>query len=93
MAADGIDLVLVGVLEQEESIQQAQAALRSWGVDAPFAVDRGGTVMRKYGLDGPPASVVLDATGAVRWISPSGETSPEAVLAAARQAAAGECSR
>jgi hypothetical protein len=56
-------------------------------VGSPFLVDRGGSVMRKYGIGGPPATVVLDGSGAVRWVSPPGEVSPDVIREAARQAA------
>jgi cytochrome c biogenesis protein CcmG, thiol:disulfide interchange protein DsbE len=83
---DGIALVLLGVLEGGEPLDRARAALRAWGVERPFLVDRGGGVQRAMGIDGLPATVVLDARGVVRWAAPP-SAPPGEIAAAARRVA------
>src|SRR5262249_7930491 len=83
LARDGIALVLVGVLDGGEPIGIAQETLRSWGVERGFMVDRGGGVQRSLGVDGLPATLVLDRQGGVRWVAPAGAPARE-VAAAAR---------
>ncbi|MBI4702509.1 MAG: TlpA family protein disulfide reductase [Deltaproteobacteria bacterium] len=81
-------LVLVSVLAEGESTDDARAALRSWGAEAPFLLDRGEALRRECGVDALPASVVLDAQGVVRWIAPAG-AGADRVVAAARAVAQG----
>jgi len=83
---DGIELVLVSVLESGEPLDRAQATLRSWGVGRGFVVDRGGGVQRLLGADRLPATLVLDRHGLVRWVAPPGAAA-SAVAAAARKVA------
>lgn len=81
LAAKGAKLVLVGVLADGESTADARRALRSWGVIAPFLVDRDGTGRREAGVVSLPATLVLDASGAVTWVAPPSATAQD-VLAA-----------
>lgn len=83
LSARGVQLVLVAVLEDDESSEDAKAALVSWGVpaDQPFLVDRGAVLRRELGIEGLPASVVLDAQGRVRWVAPAGASADEVVHA------------
>ena len=83
LARDGIDLVLVSVLESGEPLDGAAATLRAWGVGQGFVVDRGGGVQRMLGASLLPATLVLDRSGVVRWIARAG-ADPREVLAAAR---------
>jgi thiol-disulfide isomerase/thioredoxin len=83
LSRDGVELVLVSVLESAEPLDGARAMLRSWGVGRGFVVDRGGGVQRALGAGGLPATVVLDRRGVVRWVAPPG-ASADAVAAAAR---------
>jgi len=83
----GVKLVLVAVLDEDESIDDAMAALRAWGAEAPFLVDRGDVMRRELAVDALPASVVLDRSGTVRWVA-SVETEADEVVAAARSVAA-----
>jgi thiol-disulfide isomerase/thioredoxin len=87
LAKDGIDVVLVAVLDGGEPIDDGRAALASWGVALPFLIDRGGGVERSLGVVGLPATLVLDRRGVVRWAAPAGAPA-EAVAAAARSVAA-----
>jgi AhpC/TSA family len=91
LEADGIDCVLVGVLDAAEPIDRGREALRAWGVDRAFLVDRGGGVQRALGIATLPATVVLDRAGVVRWVAPAGAR-PATVTAAARWIARGEVS-
>ncbi|HNT00199.1 MAG TPA: TlpA disulfide reductase family protein [Polyangiaceae bacterium] len=63
------EVVLLGVLEEGETIDDARGTLASWGVDSPFLIDRGGALMRRFGFADLPAAVVLDAAGNIRWTS------------------------
>ncbi|HRG99906.1 MAG TPA: TlpA disulfide reductase family protein [Polyangiaceae bacterium] len=77
LAAKGAKLVLVGVLADGESTDDAKRALASWGVTAPFLVDRDGTGKREAGVVSLPATIVLDASGAVKWVAPPGATAAD----------------
>ena len=92
---DGVRIVLLGILEKRQGkvpIDEARATLASWGVqNEPFLVDLGGALMRRYGISGPPASVVLDRQGNVRWVG-VGRAAAREVVAAARAAATEPCS-
>ena len=90
LEADGVRVVLLGVLEDDESVDDARAKLASWGVSEPFMIDRGGTLMRRFGFSELPASVVLDAQGNVRWTSQKGSSAND-VVAAALSAASHTC--
>ncbi|MBN1605171.1 MAG: TlpA family protein disulfide reductase [Polyangiaceae bacterium] len=91
LETEGIDLVLVGVLEEGESVAGAGATLGEWGVSSPFIIDRGGTIVRQYGLDELPAIVVLDERGAIHWVSPPVPIDPEGLAAVARGALNNRC--
>jgi thiol-disulfide isomerase/thioredoxin len=82
LAAKGAKLVLVGVLADGESTTDAKRALASWGVTAPFLVDRDGTGKREAGVVGLPATIVLDASGAVKWVATPSATADDVVAAA-----------
>jgi len=85
LAELGARLVLVAVLSDDESDEAAAAALSSWGVSSAFLVDRGEVLRRSLGVDSLPATMVLDATGKVRWAAPS-DADAKAVVAAAEAA-------
>jgi len=53
--ARGARLVLVGVLEEEESTDQARGVLESWGVHEPFLVDRDNASKSQLGVMSLPA--------------------------------------
>jgi len=80
--AHGGKLVLVAVLAPAESTADARAALTSWGVDAPFLIDRGDVLRREAGVNSLPATLVLDEQQRVRWVAPP-NASPNDVVAAA----------
>lgn len=87
----GAQLVLVAVLSDGESSEAARAALTSWGVPpaTPFLLDRGDVLRRELAVNGLPATVVLDASGRVRWVAPP-DASAGAVVAAGASAANGQ---
>ena len=82
LAEAGASIVLVAVLASDESDTQAMAALRSWGVAQSFLVDRGDVLRRELAVAELPATVLVDATGKVRWVAPV-TASAEDILAAA----------
>ena len=82
LSSQGIDLRLVGVLDEGESIDDARAVLTGWGVTQGFLVDRGGSLLRQLNIDSLPATMVLDDAGVVRWVAPSGATVDEVERAA-----------
>lgn len=77
----GAKLVLVAVLADGESTEDAKRALTAWGVSAPFLVDRDGTGRREAGILTLPATTVLDASGALRWSAPERATADDVVAA------------
>jgi thiol-disulfide isomerase/thioredoxin len=79
--AKGARLVLVGVLADSESTEDARRALASWGVRAPFLKDSGGVSQRELGVDKLPATVILDGKGVVRWVAPDRATAEDVVTA------------
>jgi hypothetical protein len=83
---EGVALVLLSVLDGGEPIGRPRAALRAWGVERGFLVDRGGGVERTLGVDRLPATIVLDREGVVRWVAPPGAPASEVALAARRVA-------
>jgi thiol-disulfide isomerase/thioredoxin len=83
LATHGAQLVLIAVLADGESTGDAVRALSSWGVNAPFLVDREGTGRREAGVRALPATIVLDERGVTKWAAPPGASAAD-VLAAAR---------
>jgi thiol-disulfide isomerase/thioredoxin len=82
--AAGGRLVLVAVLADSETTDDARKALASWGVSgASFLVDTGDASKREAGVRSLPTTLVLDRKGVVRWSAPV-EASAEDVVAAAR---------
>ena len=87
LQAMGVSLVLVAVLGDSESTDEARQALASWGVPGvSFLVDSGKASSRDLYVSGLPRILVFDAASRVRWASPD-EVSADAVVEAARQAA------
>jgi len=80
--AAGGKLVLVAVLGDGESTEDAAKALASWGATSPFLVDRGGVLLRQLGLRGLPGTYVIERNGAVRWESTPTSTEDDVVAAA-----------
>lgn len=80
--AHGGKLVLVAVLSQAESTQDARAALTSWGVNAPFLIDRGDVLRREAGVSGLPATLVIDERQQIRWVAPPNASATEVIAAA-----------
>lgn len=84
LEAAGAKLVLVAVLGDGETTDQARAALTRWGVTgASFLVDAGDASKTEAGVRGLPTTLVLDAKGTVRWSAPPDATASD-VIAAAR---------
>jgi len=82
LAEKNAKLVLVAVLADGESTDDAKRALASWGVTASFLVDKEGTGRREAGVDALPATIVLDAAGGVTWVAPVKATADDVVAAA-----------
>ena len=80
--AQGGKLVLVAVLSAAESTEDARAALTSWGVSAPFLIDRGDVLRREAGVSSLPATLVLDEQQRVRWLAPPNASANDVVVAA-----------
>jgi thiol-disulfide isomerase/thioredoxin len=81
LAARDAKLVLIGVLAEDESSDDAKRALASWGVVAPFLVDSQGTGKREAGVTTLPATIVLDARGTLKWVAPAGASAEDVVAA------------
>jgi len=79
--AKGAKLVLVSVLGDGESTADAKRALASWGVTAPFLVDRDGTGKREAGVVNLPATIVIDASGTVKWVATPTATADDVIAA------------
>jgi thiol-disulfide isomerase/thioredoxin len=84
LANHGAKLVLIAVLADGESTDDAKRALSSWGVSAPFLIDREGTGLREAGLKVLPATLVLDERGVTKWVAPIGASAADVVAAALR---------
>jgi thiol-disulfide isomerase/thioredoxin len=85
--AAGAGFVLVAVLADSESNDDAARALSSWGVPGlPFLVDRAGAARIEAGVTGLPATLVLDGRGSLRWSAPDGASADDVVAAAKRAA-------
>lgn len=80
--AHGAKLVLIAVLSPAESSQDARAALSSWGVDAPFLIDRGDVLRREAGVSSLPATLVIDEQQRIRWVAPPNASAKDVVRAA-----------
>ncbi len=86
LASVGAKLVLVAVLADGESDEDAARALERWGAPSAFLVDRGDVLRRSLAIDELPGAAVIDANGKVRWVAPR-DASAEDIVAAAAQAA------
>jgi thiol-disulfide isomerase/thioredoxin len=84
LAAHGAKLVLIAVLADGESTEDAKRALSSWGVRAAFLIDREGTGRREAGVRELPATLVLDQHGITKWAAPVGASAQDVVAAASR---------
>lgn len=82
--AKGGRLLLVAVLSEYETNDQAAEKLRSWGVEASFLVDRDGLSKTQAGVLELPATLVLDKRGTLVWVAPKG-ASPSDIVAAIPQ--------
>lgn len=80
--ARGGKLVLVAVLSDAETTEDARAALRSWGVAASFLIDRGDVLRREAGVSSLPATLVIDEQQHVRWVAPPNASAEDVVAAA-----------
>lgn len=74
---EGVTLVLVGILRDDETVESAREVLASWGVFSRFVVDRGGTIQKKLRVERIPATLVLDRQGVVQWVAPDQATAAE----------------
>jgi thiol-disulfide isomerase/thioredoxin len=81
LQARGARLILVGVLEDEESTEQGRAVLESWGVRERFLVDRDNASKSQLGVSSLPATLIVDRTGKLVWVAPAGATADEVVAA------------
>jgi len=81
LEARGGKLVLVAVLADSESSDDARAALSQWGINEPFLVDRGDVMRREAGVGAVPETLLLDAHGVVRWVAPADATAEQVVSA------------
>ena len=82
LASKGATVVLVAVLAESESTEDARKALEFWGVAGQrFLVDKDGTGMRDAGVRDLPSTVLLDEHGVLRWSAPPGATADEVVAA------------
>ena len=75
-------LILVAVLADGESSDDAKRALQAWGVDAPFLVDSHETGRREAGVTALPATMVLDAQGVTKWVAPAAAAVEDVIAAA-----------
>jgi|SRR6478736_1322469 len=80
--AHGGKLALVAVLADAETTEDARAALNSWGVKAPFLIDRGDVLRREAGVNDLPATLVIDSRQHVRWVAPLNASASDVVAAA-----------
>jgi Redoxin len=81
LARSGARLVLVAVLSDGETTEDAERALAVWGVKLPFLVDHGGAAERDAGVDNIPETLVFDSRGDLRWVG-TGDANADDVVAA-----------
>jgi thiol-disulfide isomerase/thioredoxin len=79
--AAGATILLVAVLGEADSADDARAVLSIWGIEEPFVIDRRGAAMGQIGARAVPAVAVVDARGALSWIAPDGITPSDVVKA------------
>jgi hypothetical protein len=79
--AKGARLLLIGVLADSESTDDARRALESWGAHSPFLVDRGSVSRSEAGVEKLPATIVLDLSGVLLWVAPADATEKDVVAA------------
>jgi len=77
----GGKLLLVAVLSEDESTEAARGALTSWGVSAPFLIDRGDVLRREAGVTSLPATLVIDEQRHIRWVAPPNTSANDVVAA------------
>lgn len=83
LAAKDSELVLVAVLGDGETSEQAAAALARWGVKgATFLVDKSDASRRELGVQALPATIIVDDKGVVRWVARDTASASEIVAAA-----------
>jgi len=82
LEAANAKLVLVAVLAEGESTEQARATLSSWGVSRPFLVDRGDVLRREASVHDLPSTLVISRTGEVLWVAPPTASADDVVKAA-----------
>jgi len=63
-------------------LEEIRAFVTRHGLTYPIAVDPGEKVIRRYGLQGYPALVLLDRRGVIRWTHPGYRPSDERTLEA-----------
>jgi hypothetical protein len=78
----GVELVLVAVLSDSESTEDAKKVLSSWGVTRSFLIDRGDALRREVGIESLPGTVLLTSSGEVRWTAPPNAAAADVVAAA-----------
>lgn len=74
MQQKGATLVLVAVLEQGQTANDAKATLGLWGIEERFVIDMEGAFLRKVGAKDLPAFAIVDSSGVLRWVAPDGVT-------------------
>jgi len=70
----GALLLLVGVLDKDQTPDDAKSILALWGVQEPFLVDQEGAYLKKIGARDVPAFAVVDSGGILRWVAPDSVT-------------------
>jgi hypothetical protein len=76
------DLVLVAVLADGESTEQAEETLRAWGIAGErFLVDRDDVSLNEAGVTSLPTTQLYDNAGALAWTAPRNATARDVVQA------------
>lgn len=79
--ARGARLVLVALLADHESIDQARSALHKWGVQWPFLVDSSGASRPYLGISKAPSALLVDGKGKLLWSAPADATADDVIAA------------
>lgn len=72
----GLYIIGVNGRDQERSIRDVQRFVELFPVSFPIALDKRGSVRRKYRIEGQPTTVFIDSSGHVRKVH-TGRISPE----------------
>jgi peroxiredoxin len=61
-------LVVIGITEMNPTVAEAKKVMKERGVTFPVTIDKGEKIIKRYGFDSHPDTVVIDRTGKIRHV-------------------------